>query len=122
MLSIDFETLARKYPDLQDAWRGLEAWVKSHPDASFIDTRRVTQEIPMEPFDPILLALALNRLKQQEGFKQVYMVFNPSSNQFLRGEWNRFNDVPDALTDAFDNYIDISNLRVVPVLKRARGT
>jgi hypothetical protein len=121
MLSIDFETLARKFPELQDAWRGLEEWVKSNPAASVIDTRRVTREIRMEPFNPAVLASALNQLKEQANFKQVYRVFNPSNNQFLQGEWDRYGDVPEKLPDAFDNFIDVSNLRVIPVLKQSKA-
>jgi hypothetical protein len=121
MLSIDFETLAQKYPDLQDAWRGLKAWVKSHPKISYIDTRSVAREIQMDHPDPSTLTAALNRLKEQAGLKQVYWVFDPKSNQFLRGEWKRFDDVPEQIQDSFDNYVAIENLRIVPVLKSARG-
>jgi hypothetical protein len=121
MLSIDFDNLAQKYPDLEDAWRGLKAWLKSHPRDSYIDTRLLAREIRMDHPDPETLTIALNRLKEQAGLRQVYWVFDPKQNQFLRGEWNRFNEVPEQVRDNFDNYIAIENLRIVPVLKQVKG-
>jgi hypothetical protein len=118
MLFIDFANLNRKYPELQDVWRGLEEWVKDHPTTSVIDTRSVTREIRIDRLDPDQLLRAFNRLKEQAGLSQFYRVFNPSTNQFLKGEWTTFESVPEKVLDAFDNFVSIEDLRIVPILRR----
>jgi hypothetical protein len=112
----DFDNLAAEYPQLRATFALIKGWASErHGD---LDTRVLRSYLP--DADAAALALSLHLLVQNGVFRRVYKVVAPSG-VLTDADYDDPRDVPERVPDRFNNYFEITEGDVVPVLRPTRA-
>jgi hypothetical protein len=112
-----FDSLANEKPELRSTLASIKPWAEAELNhTGLIDPRVLRRKLG--DVDPVALALSLQLLVAKGIFDRVFMVVTPSG-VLADGEYADPGDVPEWVADRFNNYFQVSEGDVVPVLKPA---
>jgi hypothetical protein len=96
MLSINFDALRSRYPELTVPLHALEAWLREHPRIRHIEPARILYG--NQGLDPWQLSIALGVLVDEGVLKQSFAVLGPS-HTLCDEFYDSINDIPPTLRD-----------------------
>jgi hypothetical protein len=111
-----FDTLADENPELRYAFARVRDWAQQHPASPILDPRVLHRDL--RDVDAVALSFTLHLLVRDGLFERVYMAVTPSG-VLADGEYSNPNEVPEWVPDRFNNYFEITDGDIVPVLKPA---
>jgi hypothetical protein len=111
-----FDTLADENPELRHAFARVRDWAQQHPASPILDPRVLHRDL--RDVDAVALSFTLHLLVRDGLFERVYMAVTPSG-VLADGEYSNPNEVPEWVPDRFNNYFEITDGDIVPVLKPA---
>lgn len=117
MLPTDFGNLRNDHPALAQTFDLIERWINAHPEATYLDARRLLVDEPAA--DPIHVTMALSLLVALGRLKVSYRVVAPTNNQFTDESFGSAEDIPDELWDTLEGRFKTQNADVVPVFRAA---
>lgn len=115
MSRISFDALAKENPEYASTLRKLTEWMAKHPDVAEIEPKRLARDL--RGVDPVELATTLSLLVRAGQLQRVYKVVAPSG-VLAEGEFADPSQIPERVSDRFENYFDTSDADVVPLFKK----
>jgi hypothetical protein len=113
MSQTSFEGLADRYPEYRQAFKQLDAWLRSH--RGVVDPRALVREI--QGVDVGAVGAVLTVLVRAGLLKRVYKVVTPSG-ALADGEFENPQAIPEKLPDRLEHYFETAEADVVPIFKK----
>lgn len=114
MLSIIFNDLRERYPELRDAFDALEGWWEFHQrkNRHFEPQRIANWRQSVDSFD---LSTALNIMVRQGILQRAYGVRGPDRSLAIEGFFNTPEEIPDRLHGTGEDEFEKTAGDVIPV-------
>src|SRR5687768_15662946 len=116
MSPLNFASLMSERPELNDAWRFLEAWIAEHGNVHVVPITRLAKAAKKVNLSPLVLTKALGVLLDHGLIREVYQVAD-YDGVLIEGDYESPDEVPPRVEGRLSQFVETSETDIVPVYR-----